>query len=294
VNLFDLIIVQPIFNVLVLIYSAIPGADFGIALIVLTILIRFALLPITKRQLRQTRLMRKLQPELARIRKQAKGNKQLEGMQMMELYKKHGVSPFRSIGILLIQLPIFIALYRVIQIFTLNRDEVGKFTYDFLENIPVISHIIQNPDAFNQKLFGFLDLTAHAFSSGSINFAIVALALIAAGTQYILSRQTMPHTGEKKRFRDILAAAGEGQQPDQAEMNAVMMQKMTKIMPIFMFVIMINLPAALALYYAVSNLVAALQQHFILKKDEEEMEEIAAEPIKKKANTSKKSSKPAP
>jgi YidC/Oxa1 family membrane protein insertase len=85
VNLFDLIIVQPIFNVLVLIYSAIPGADFGIALIVLTILIRFALLPITKRQLRQTRLMRKLQPELARIRKQAKGNKQLEGMQMMEL-----------------------------------------------------------------------------------------------------------------------------------------------------------------------------------------------------------------
>lgn len=285
-NLFDIVVVQPIFNLLVLIYSVIPGADFGIALIIVTIIIRFLLWPLVKRQLHQVKVMRKIQPELVRIKKKTKGNKQLEGMQMLELYKKHGINPFRSIGILLIQLPIFIALYRVIQIFTLHRDEIGKYTYDFLENIPQIKLIIEHPDQFNEKLFGFIDLTRHAISAEGVSFVLIVLALIAAGTQYILSKQTMPTTGSTKRIRDILAEAGEGKQPDQSEMNAAMMGKMMKFLPIMMFFIMINLPAALALYYAVSNIVAALQQHYILKKDEDELEAIASEPIKKSTKKS--------
>lgn len=286
-NLFDTIVVQPIFNLLVLIYSIIPGADFGIALIILTIIIRFLMWPLVRKQLHQVKVMRKLQPELKKIKKQAKGNRQQESMQMLELYKKHGVSPFRSIGILLVQLPIFIALYRVIQIFTLQRGEIAKYTYDLLENIPVIKLIIEHPDKFNEKLFGFIDLTQHAVGAAKVSdvIVLVLLALVAAGTQYILSKQTMPQEASKKRLRDILTEAGEGKQPDQSEMNAVMMTKMTKFMPIMMFFIMINLPASLALYYAVSNIVAAIQQHHILKKDEAEMEVIAAaekkEPKKK-------------
>lgn len=209
-------------------------------------------------------------------------------MQMLELYKKHGVKPFRSILILLIQLPIFLALYQVIQIFTLHRGEVAKYTYDFLENIPTIKLIIEHPDKFNEKLFGVIDLTQHAISPAGVNIALVILALIAAVTQYILSKQTMPHDGKPKRLRDILAQAGEGKQPDQAEMNAAVMQKMMKFLPIMMFLIMVNLPAALALYYAVSNIVAATQQHIILKQDEEELEKIAEEPQKKTSNRVKK------
>ena len=132
-NIFDLFVVQPIFNLLLGIYSIIPGGDFGIALILFTVLVRFAMWPLVKKQLHQVKVMRKLQPELARIKKSAGGNRQIEGLQMMELYKKNGVSPFRSIGLLFIQLPIFIALYQVIRIFTLNRDQVAKYTYDFLE-----------------------------------------------------------------------------------------------------------------------------------------------------------------
>ncbi len=131
-NIFDLLIVQPIFNLLISLYSIIPGGDFGISVILFTILVRFALYPLLKRQLHQTKLMRRLQPELKRIKKATKGNRQLESMQMMELYKKNGVSPFRSILILLIQLPIFIALYHVIQIFTLYFDHVSTYTYDSL------------------------------------------------------------------------------------------------------------------------------------------------------------------
>ncbi len=299
-SLFDTVVVQPIFNLLLVIYSIIPGADFGVAIIVLTIIIRFLMWPLVKKQLHQTKMMRKLQPELQRIKVKAKGNKQLEGMQMMELYKKYGVSPFRSLGILLIQLPIFIALFRVIRIFTLHRENLEMYTYGFLKHFPTISGIIKDPDTFNQNLFGFLKLTESAIGSNGVHVTLIILALIAAFTQYIVSKQTTPSTGSEKKLRDIFAEAGDGKEPDQAEMNAVMMRNMSKFMPVMMFFIMLNLPAALALYYATSNIIASLQQHYILKQDEDELEMIAAEPSKTKKvkaekpkTSTKKTKKPA-
>jgi len=280
-NIFETIIVQPIFNLLMGLYSVMPGGDFGIALIIFTILIRFALWPLVVRQLHQVKAMRKLQPELAKIKKATKGNRQMESMQMLELYKKHDVKPFRSILILLIQLPIFIALYQVIQIFTLHRDQVAKFTYDFLEHIGPIQALIAHPDQFNEKLFGLVDLTAHAVSPEGINIFLIVLALVAAFTQYIITKQTSPQSGPTKRFRDVMAEAAEGKQADQAELNAVMMSKMMKILPFFMLFIMLSLPGALALYYATSNIFAAVQQHYLLKRDADEMDKIADQAIKK-------------
>lgn len=279
-SIFDTLIVQPIFNLLIGIYSLI--GDFGIALIIFTIIIRFALWPLVARQLHQAKAMRKLQPELQKIKKAAKGNRQLESMQMLELYKKHDVKPFRSILILLIQLPIFIALYSVIQIFTLHRDQIDQFTYGFLKGIEPIQQLIAHPELFNEKLLGIVDLTTTAFSSNGVDIFLVVLAIVAAFTQYIISKQISP-TATNKRFRDVMSEAADGKQPDQSEINAVMMSKMTKILPFVMLIIMLNLPGALALYYAVSNLFAAVQQHYLLKKDAEELEEIASEPEKKPA-----------
>ena len=287
-NIFDIIVVQPIFNLLIGLYSIIPGGDFGIAIIIFTIFIRFALYPLTRSMLHQSRAMRKLQPQLAKIKKQAKGNKQQESMQMMELYKQNGVNPFRSIGILLIQLPVFIALYHVIQIFTLHREDIAKFSYDFMEKIPAVESLIKNPDSFNEKLFNLVDLTQPAFSNGGIEIFLVILAAIAGYTQYIMSKQTMPQKASKKRIRDILAEAAEGKQADQSEMNAIIMGRMTKILPFFMFFIMISVPGALALYYAVSNIVAVIQQSYLLRQDEDELEEIASEaPVVKTPKTAK-------
>lgn len=280
-NIFDLVVVQPIFNLLIALYSIIPGGDFGVAIIIFTVIVRFALYPLTRGMLHQSRAMRKLQPELKRIKKAAKGNRQLEAMQMMELYKEHGVKPFRSIGILLIQLPIFIALFSVIQIFTKHRDQIAKYTYDFLENIGPIKHLIEHPNQFNEKLFGIIDLTKSAFHPNGVEIFLVLLALIAAITQYIMSRQTMPHDGSKKRLRDIMAAAADGKQADQSEINSAIAGKMSKVLPFFMFFIMTSVPGVLALYYATSNIVAVIQQSYLLRQDEEELEEIADEPSKK-------------
>ncbi|MET0979731.1 MAG: YidC/Oxa1 family membrane protein insertase [Candidatus Saccharimonadales bacterium] len=283
-NIFDLFVVQPIFNLLIGLYSIVPGGDFGVSIIIFTIFVRFALYPLVKKQLHQTQAMKKLQPQLVRIKKQAKGNKQLESMQMLELYKEHGVDPFRSIGILLIQLPIFIALYSVIQIFTSHRDEIAKFTYDFMENIAPIKELIEHPDQFNETFLGFVDLTQSAFSNGGVDIFLVLLAVVAAYTQYIMGKQTMPHNESKKGLRAVMAEAAEGKQTDQAEMNAIVMTKMMKVMPFFMFFIMISLPGALVLYYVTSNIVAVLQQGHLLKQDEEELEELADEATAATAN----------
>lgn len=288
-NIFELVVVQPIFNLLIGLYAVLPGQDFGIAIIVFTVIVRFLLYPLTRSMLHQSKAMRKLQPELAKIKKQSKGNKQAESLAMMELYKKHGVNPFRSIGILLIQLPIFIALFQVIQIFTNNRAQIEQYTYSFLAGIDSIKQIIQDPASFNEKLFGFIDLTQSAFANGQVNIFLVLLAVIAGITQYIMTKQTMPQTESKRRIRDIMAEAAEGKQADQAEMNAIVMQRMGKILPFFMFFIMVSVPGALALYYAVSNIVAVGQQAYLLRQDEEELEEIADEaPAPKAKKTAKK------
>ena len=162
-NIFEVLIVQPIFNLLLFIYSIVPYADFGVAVIIFTVIVRFAMWPLVVKQLHQVKAMRKLQPELARIKKATKGNRQLESMQMLELYKKHEVKPFRSILILLIQLPIFIALFQVIQIFTTHRENIEKFTYGFMTNLEAVKNLIAHPDQFNQMFLGFIDLTHHAF-----------------------------------------------------------------------------------------------------------------------------------
>lgn len=280
--MFDTIVVQPIFNLLIGIYSLIPGGDFGVALIVFTIIVRLLMWPLLKKQLHQTRAMQKMQPELAQIKKKAKGNRQLEAMMMMELYKKHDISPFRSIGVLFIQLPIFIALFQVIRIFTDNRDQIENFTYEILKGLEPVRNLINDPGSFNENLFNAIDLTQSAIGGNSINITIFILAVLAAVTQYVMSKQIAPKS-DGKRLRDILNEAADGKQASQGEMNAAVMGKMTKFMPVMMFFIMINLPGALVLYYTISNVVAIMQQRSVLELDKEEMIEIADEAENKKS-----------
>lgn len=259
------------------IYAIVPGGDFGISIVIFTIIIRFLLWPLVKKQLHQTKAMRKMQPELQKLREKHKNNKQAQGLAMMELYKQHNISPFGSIGVLLIQLPILIGIYRVVQIFAMHRDELGKFTYGFMENIPVVKDLINNPDNFNQNFLGFIDLTQHAVSENGVVIGLLVLALLAAALQFLLSKQMSPNADSNKRLRDVLAEAGQGKEADQAEVNAIVMRKMMKFMPIMLFFVMINLPGALALYMATGNIVAYFQNKIILNQDKDEMQQIAKE-----------------
>src|SRR5438270_10443270 len=106
--MFTTLIVKPLFNLLVLIYALLPGHNFGLALIIFTIIIRLLLWPFVKKQLHQAKAMQKLQPELKRIKQAAKGDRQKESQMMMELYKERGINPFGTLPTLIVQFSVLI------------------------------------------------------------------------------------------------------------------------------------------------------------------------------------------
>lgn len=274
-SFFDEFIVRPIFNLLMAIYSLIP--DFGVSIIIFTILVRLLLWPLIKKQLHQAKAMRKMQPELAKIKKKYAKNPQMRNLAMMELYKKHNVSMFGSLGIMIIQLPILIAMYRVVQIFVSNRSDLGKYVYDFVKNLPVANNLVNNPDQFNQNFLGIIDLTQHAISKNGVIIGLLVLAGVAAYLQYLTSKQLSPQSDNTRKLRDVLAEAGDGKEADQSEVNAIMTRKMMKFMPVMMFFVIVYLPAALALYLATASAVGCLQNYIILRQDSLEMQAIANE-----------------
>jgi len=274
-SIFDIILVQPIFNILVFIYGILPGHDFGISLIIFTILVRFLMWPLVKKQLNQTKIMRALQPELSKIKAKTKGNKQLEAQLMMELYKEKGVNPFGSIGLLLVQLPIFIALFAVVRLITENPDNIDKYTYAFLDHLPAVQSAIS--DGFQASLLGVLDLPKHAIEpgSGAIYWPLMIMAVIAAILQFIQSKQLLPEPKEKKKLRELLKEQAAGKEVDQSEMSALVTNKMSWLFPILTFVVAIYLAGALVIYLMVTSLVAVIQQYIVLKKDETELDKIS-------------------
>ncbi len=305
-SLIDTIIVRPITNVLFFIYNYV--GDFGVAIILFVILIKFCMYPLIKSQLHQTKLMRKLQPELAQIKKNCNGNRQLESLQTMDLYKKYNVKPFRSILSLLIQLPMFIALFGAIRImvnapttesnldlraysFVKSEDskisEVislqnkyleEKYSYDEIQNSETLSDEEKAAAAvpvydFHPKLFGIVALDAKPGFKSKSAVVMLIFALLAAFVQYLTSKQQRPSGKNKsKSFRQLMKEAGEGKEIDQAEINEMSSAQMGYMMPLMLLFIMINLPGALVLYYLLSSGIGFIQQSIVLNQAEKEME----------------------
>ncbi|MDO4872019.1 MAG: YidC/Oxa1 family membrane protein insertase [bacterium] len=272
-NLFDLFITQPIFNLLLVIYNFV--GDFGVAIIIFTIITKVILWPLTKSQLHQTKVMKKIQPELKKIRQNSNGNRQVESLQMMELYKRHNVKPFRSMLTMLIQIPILLTLFSVIRIVAVNQTEISKFVYQPVSQLSRVSEIMSNPESFQPTLFGVVRLSETALPINSKSaFFLFLIALVSSALQWYLVRQTQ---GEKKKrkLRDIMNEAAQGKEADQTEINQIVSSQMSFMMPVMMFFIMANLYGALAFYYFVSNVIQALQQKYIFDLDKKELEEIA-------------------
>lgn len=274
-SFFDLILVQPIFNILVFIYGVIPGHDFGIALILFTVLIRLLLWPLIKKQLHQTKVMRQIQPELKRIKQRAAGNKQVEAQLMMELYRERGVNPFGSIGVLLLQLPVFIALYGVVRLITENSHNIPKYTYGVLDQLPFVKQLTENPSSFNDSLLGIVNLSRHAIDPSGVYWPILILAILAATLQFFQSKQLLPEAEKGRKLRDMLKEQASGKKIDQAEMSALMSNRMIYLFPLLTFFISIYLAGALVLYLATTSAFAIFQQARILNRDTEELEKLS-------------------
>lgn len=279
--MFTTFIVQPLFNLLVIIYALLPGHNFGFALIIFTILIRMAMWPLVKRQLHQTKVMRKLQPELKKIKQATKGDRQKESQMIMELYKEEGVNPFGAFPILIIQLIVLIGLYSGLRKIIDNPQAIIDFSYSWVQNLPFMQDLAKNIHQFDNTMFGIVDLSKAALpKGGGIYWPAMFIVIGSAVAQYYTAKQLMPQSDSQRSLRDILKSAGEGQQADQAEVNAAVMRSTRFFIPVMIFIFTVSIPAALSLYWLVSGLVALVQQSIILNRDEEELEKLADAPSK--------------
>src|SRR5665213_2173837 len=165
--MFTTIIVRPIFNLLSLIYAIIPGHNFGLAIIIFTIVIRMLMWPLVKKQMHQAKAMRQLQPEIKRIKKESKGNKQAESKLLIELYS---------------------GLRKVVY----DPKDLVTFSYPFIQHIGWMKHIAANPVAFKNTLFGLVNLDRAAIAKSGIYWPAMVIVIASAVTQFFQGKQLMP------------------------------------------------------------------------------------------------------
>ncbi len=287
-SMFDTLIVQPIFNLLVFIYAILPAHDFGVSIILFTVVVRLLMWPLLRKQLHQARLMRQLQPKIKQIKAKSKGDKQKEAQALMELYKEHGVSPFTSLGLLFVQLPIFIGLFSALNKLINQPQTIIDFSYGFIKQLPQMQEVVADLNNFQPDFIGLFSVTERGLSGGQIIWSIAAVAAVAGIFQFLQTRQLTSSQSKRKKLRDILKDSAKGKQAEQSDINAAVGGSMGIIFAPLIFYISLISPAGLALYFATSGVVGYLQQRFVLGRDVEEMEEIADKPAPAKTTKPRK------
>lgn len=281
--MFNTIIVQPILNLLIFIYALLPGHDFGIAVLIFTVIVRILLWPLIKKQLYHTKKLRELQPELKKIKQASKGDRQKESRLTMELYKERKVSPFATLGLTLVQFPVLIGLYIGLEHLIKDPHQLVTATYPFVRNLSFVQHLGHDVSQFHPSFLGLIDLNQAALlTNGKWYFPAVILVIGSALAQYFQSKQLMPTSSDGRGLRAILRDASSGKKADQSEMQAATGRFTTVLIPFFIVFVTLRIASAITLYWCVSGLVAYWQQARVLNKDEEAMEAVGNTPAKAK------------
>lgn len=232
-NIFTVLLYQPLFNLLILFYEYVPGHDFGVAVVLLTFLIRLLLYPLMAESLRVQKVTNKIQPRMKEIQEKYKDDKEKQAMLIMQLWRENKINPFSSFFFLFIQIPILWSLYRVF--FDGFKEGSLSMVYGFLPKPGVIDPIF----------LGTVNLSA----------PYPLFAIVAAVLQYLQVKMMMP-----PKNPNINKECG------QSEQFAEMMRLQSiYVMPVFTALIFWGLPSALGLYWMVSNLFTIGQQYVILK-----------------------------
>lgn len=235
-NIFHAFLYEPILNLLVFLYNIIPGHDLGIAIIVLTIIIKLVLLPLSKQSIKSQKALQELQPKIDALKTKYANNKEEMGRAMMELYKENKVNPFSSCLPLLIQLPFFFAVFKVF------KDGINEKTLGFVYSF------IDKPQNVSNTFLGLVDLSKPS----------VVLAIMAGAAQFWQARMMITKKAEAKT---------EGAKDE--NVMAAMNKQMLYFMPALTIFIGITLPGGLSLYWFVITILTVLHQIYIFRKDEQ-------------------------
>lgn len=234
-ELWHIVFYQPIFNALIALYNTVAFGDIGIAIVILTLCVKIVLFPFSRQALASQKALAAIQPKIDAVKREHKDDKEALSRAIMGIYSEHKVNPAASCLPLVIQLPIFIALYQVLIAGLASRD-LGSL-YGF----------VANPGTINTTAFGFINLAAPS----------VMLALVAGIAQFFQARQ-MTHMQQP-------AARTAGASAKDETMLAMMNKQMLYVMPVMTVVIGISLPAGLSLYWCITNILTIAQQYILMR-----------------------------
>jgi YidC/Oxa1 family membrane protein insertase len=232
-QIWNTVLYEPLLNALALLVSVIPGGDMGLAVIILTIVVKLILLPLSHRSIESQAEMSMLQPELNKI-KESGASKEEQAKQTFELYKKHKVNPFSGCLLMLVQIPIIFALYYV---FLKGISFETGYLYSFI-------HI---PENASPMFLGLVDVTAKS----------AVLAVLAGASQFFQAYfmpKPIPNQNPKGgSFSDSFAKS--------------MHLQMKYVFPFIVALIAYNISGAVALYWITSNVFMTVQQVYVKKKE---------------------------
>jgi len=230
-GIYTALLYQPILNVFVGLYNLIP--EVGVVIILLTLAMRLILYPFYKKQVEAQKSMQDLQPKLNEIKSKYKDNKEEQAKAMMELYKTNKVNPLSSCLPVLIQLPIFLAVYQVLRNGLSNTE-----TFDLLYSF------VSKPEMIDPMFLGYFDLAGR-----SVVLAVLAgLAQFWQAKMLVKTKAKPPVEGSKDE-----------------DTMAMMNKQMMYFMPVMIIVFGLTLPSGLSLYWLVSTLFMIAQQYIAFK-----------------------------
>jgi len=232
IEFFKIILYEPLLNLLVVFYNLIPGHDLGLAIIVLTLVLKLLLFPLSRQSIKSQKALKELQPKIEELKKKHANQKDKQAQAMMSLYKENKVNPFSSCLPLLIQLPILIAVFQV-------------FRVGLSDNSLPIYSFISNPGTLNIMAFGMLDLAK----------ASPILAIVTGILQYFQMKAFTTDQPDKKLVK-------QGGAKDE-NMMATMNKQMKFMMPALTVFIGMTLPSGLMLYWLASLLFTILEQKLV-------------------------------
>jgi YidC/Oxa1 family membrane protein insertase len=216
---------EPIYNLIVLVLTFIPLHDIGGAIVIVTLIVKGILLPFNMSALRTQYMMKKIEPEMNKIKELQKKDPQAASKKMVELYKTQKINPFSSLFAMILQIPIFIALYIV---FSKGLFNDPKSIYTF----------VTFPEKLHTIAFGIFDVTHKN----------IIIALLAGVSSYFLARRQTAQMGAPKKDNKQ-----EKEESFQEHFTKSMKLQLLYVLPIIIAVSASALPSALGLYWFVSN-----------------------------------------
>ncbi|MEZ4103070.1 MAG: YidC/Oxa1 family membrane protein insertase [Candidatus Paceibacterota bacterium] len=245
--MFTKIFYEPIYNALVFLVDIIPGGDIGLAIILLTLIIKFILLPLHRKAIVSQIKLKQIEPKINEI-KEKYTDKQEQAAKTFELYKQEKINPLSGCLPILIQLPIIFALYRVF---------LNGFDFSSAEHL---YSFVKSPESVNINFLGVFDLSVKN----------LFLAVLAGITQFFQIDLAVKRNPQVKNDGSM-----------QANISGMMSKQMRLIMPVFVGFISYQISGAIALYWSVNNIFTTVQEIVINKKMAKKKEVIEAEIINK-------------